>query len=87
MFQNGSLRLGSMVSGVAPSYFPISQNKLQPGSRNISVTDMENHTRVVVLGDRIAQMGGVDIGDHIKINGIPCVNIIPTIIYKEIKLS
>ena len=63
--------IGSMVSGVAPSYFPISQNKLQPGSRNISVTDMENHTRVVVLGDRIAQMGGVDIGDHIKINGIP----------------
>ena len=63
--------IGSMVSGVAPSYFPISQNKLQPGSRNISVTNMANHTRVAVLGDRIAQMGGVDIGDHIKINGIP----------------
>ncbi len=63
--------LSSTVSGIDTSYFPLMQRKLQSGSRNLSPSDMNNHTRVAVLGDQIAQMGGIKIGDRLKVNGIP----------------
>ncbi|MBE8571605.1 ABC transporter permease, partial [Vibrio sp. OPT46] len=63
--------LSSTVSGIDTSYFPLMQRKLQSGSRNLSPSDMDNHTRVAVLGDQIAQMGGIQIGDRLKVNGIP----------------
>ncbi|MGC9461965.1 ABC transporter permease [Vibrio genomosp. F10] len=65
------LRFGRSVSGVDSSYFPVTQIQLKPGSRNFSVMDMDDHTRVVIVGNRIAQIGGTQIGDQIKINGIP----------------
>ncbi len=58
--------LSSTVSGIDTSYFPLMQRKLQSGSRNLSPSDMDNHTRVAVLGDQIAQMGGIQIGDSSK---------------------
>ena len=63
--------LSSTVSGIDTSYIPLMQRKLQSGSRNLSPSDMDNHTRVAVLGDQIAQMGGIQIGDRLKVNGIP----------------
>ncbi|MGR5234399.1 ABC transporter permease [Vibrio rotiferianus] len=63
--------LASSVSGIDPSYFSLMQSKFQPGSRNISPSDISNHTRVAVLGDQLTQMGGLFIGDTVKVNGIP----------------
>ncbi|KJY90273.1 ABC transporter substrate-binding protein [Vibrio neptunius] len=63
--------LARAVSGIDPSYFTLAQRKLQTGSRNISPSDIASHTRVAVLGDQIAQMGGIGIGEEVKVNGIP----------------
>ena len=63
--------LSSSVSGIDPSYFPLIERQLVPGSRNVSPSDMTNHTRVAVLGDQIAKMGNISIGNQVKVNGIP----------------
>ncbi len=63
--------LSSSVSGIDPSYFPLVQRQLVSGSRNISPSDMSNHSRVAVLGDQIANMGNISIGEQVKVNGIP----------------
>ncbi|WP_038174552.1 ABC transporter permease [Vibrio pacinii] len=65
--------LTNAVSGIDPRYFALTQRVLQTGSRNISFGDIANHTRVAVLGDQIAKMGGVRIGESIKVNSIPFV--------------
>ncbi|USD31523.1 MULTISPECIES: ABC transporter permease [Vibrio] len=59
------------VSGIDPSYFHLAESQLQVGSRNISPSDIASHTRVAVLGDQIAKMGGIGIGEEVKVNGIP----------------
>ncbi|NOH52997.1 ABC transporter permease [Vibrio coralliilyticus] len=63
--------LARAVSGIDPAYFTLSERKLQTGSRNISPSDIASHTRVAVLGDQIAKMGGIGIGEEVKVNGIP----------------
>ncbi|MDF2152523.1 ABC transporter permease [Vibrio sp. CAU 1672] len=63
--------LSGSVSGIDASYFSLIQRQLVPGSRNISPSDMANHTRVAVLGDQIAKMGNIAIGEQVKVNGIP----------------
>ncbi|MFN3014800.1 ABC transporter permease [Vibrio coralliilyticus] len=63
--------LARAVSGIDPAYFALAERKLQTGSRNISPSDIASHTRVAVLGDQIAKMGGIGIGEEVKINGIP----------------
>lgn len=63
--------LSSSVSGIDPSYFSLVERQLASGSRNISPSDMSNHTRVAVLGDQIAKMGNINIGQQVKVNGIP----------------
>ncbi|NOI57544.1 ABC transporter permease [Vibrio coralliilyticus] len=63
--------LARAVSGIDPAYFALAERKLQTGSRNISPSDIASHTRVAVLGDQIAKMGGIGIGEEVKVNGIP----------------
>ncbi|EGQ9832488.1 ABC transporter permease [Vibrio vulnificus] len=63
--------LMSNVSGIDSSYLSLLQLKLMPGSRYLSPSDIRNHSRVAVLGDQIAQMGGIQIGDTLNVNGIP----------------
>ncbi|RZR53483.1 FtsX-like permease family protein [Vibrio vulnificus] len=63
--------LMSNVSGIDSSYLSLLQLKLMPGSRHLSPSDIRNHSRVAVLGDQIAQMGGIQIGDTLNVNGIP----------------
>jgi len=64
-------KLSGFVSGIDPSYFALVQRKLESGSRNISPSDVANHSRVAVLGDQIAKMGNITIGEQVKVNGIP----------------
>ncbi|NOI80575.1 FtsX-like permease family protein [Vibrio tubiashii] len=64
-------KLSGFVSGIDPSYFSLVQRKLESGSRNISPSDVINHTRVAVLGDQIAKMGNIKVGEQVKVNGIP----------------
>ncbi|AIW18374.1 ABC transporter permease [Vibrio coralliilyticus] len=63
--------LARAVSGIDPAYFALAERKLQTGSRYISPSDIASHTRVAVLGDQIAKMGGIGIGEEVKVNGIP----------------
>ncbi|MEJ3601265.1 ABC transporter permease [Vibrio vulnificus] len=63
--------LMSNVSGIDSSYLSLLQLKLMPGSRHLSPSDIRNHSRVAVLGNQIAQMGGIQIGDTLNVNGIP----------------
>ncbi|WP_019276692.1 ABC transporter permease [Vibrio coralliilyticus] len=63
--------LARAVSGIDPAYFALAERKLQTGSRHISPSDIASHTRVAVLGDQIAKMGGIGIGEEVKVNGIP----------------
>lgn len=65
------LFLSGSVSGIDPSYFSLIQRQLVLGSRNISPSDMFNHTKVAVLGDQIAKMGNISVGEQVKVNGIP----------------
>lgn len=64
-------KLASGVGGIDSSYFPLMQRPFQLGARNISPNDVKNHTRVAIIGDQLAQLGALDIGDEMKINGIP----------------
>ncbi|CAM3787415.1 Macrolide export ATP-binding/permease protein MacB [Vibrio aerogenes CECT 7868] len=63
--------LTSEVSGVGTNYLQLATLSLQENSRPISPLDIEHHSRVVVVGDRIAAMGKISLNDTIKINGIP----------------
>ncbi|EGR0047048.1 FtsX-like permease family protein [Vibrio vulnificus] len=63
--------LMSNVSGIDSSYLSLLQLKLMPGSRHLSPSDIRNHSRVAVLGNQIAQMGGIQIGGTLNVNGIP----------------
>ncbi|MCG7489124.1 ABC transporter permease [Vibrio sp. Of14-4] len=64
-------QLATGVGGVDSAYFPLMKRKLRLGSRNISPSDIKNHTRVAIIGDQLAQMGGLSVGDDVKVNGIP----------------
>ncbi|CAM3737095.1 ABC transporter permease [Vibrio aquimaris] len=64
-------QLATGVGGVDSAYFPLMKRKLRLGSRNISPSDIKNHTRVAIIGDQLAQMGGLSLGDDVKVNGIP----------------
>ncbi|AUW04591.1 MAG: ABC transporter permease [Pseudomonadota bacterium] len=63
--------LTRFVSGIDSHYFSLVKRKLEQGSRDLSPSDIANHTRVVILGDQIAKMGDIHIGQITKINGIP----------------
>ncbi len=63
--------LTSFVSGIDSHYFSLIQRKLEQGSRNLSPSDIANHTRVAILGDQVARMGGIHVGQTTKVNGIP----------------
>ncbi len=63
--------LSSSVNGIDSNYFSLMQSKFEPTSRHMSPSDIANHTRVAVLGDQIAKMGGLSIGHIVKVNGIP----------------
>ncbi|AIW14503.1 ABC transporter permease [Vibrio tubiashii] len=79
-------KLSSFVSGIDPSYFALVQRQLEPGSRNISPSDIANHSRVAVLGDQIAKMGNITIGEQVKVNGIPFL-VIGVIKDEDVSLS
>lgn len=64
-------KLSGYVAGIDPSYFSLVRRKLQSGSRNLSPSDMASHTRVAVLGDQVAKMGKIGLGEQVKVNGIP----------------
>ncbi|MFY2508276.1 ABC transporter permease [Vibrio pectenicida] len=61
----------SNVAGIDSGYFPLMQRSLQLGSRNISPSDIKNHTRVAIIGDQLAQMSALSVGEELKVNGIP----------------
>lgn len=63
--------LTSFVSGIDSHYFSLIQRKLESGSRNLSPSDIANHTRVAILGDQVSRMGGIHVGQTTKVNGIP----------------
>lgn len=59
------------VSGIDYHFLTLNNSHLILGSRNISPSDLTNHTRVVVLGWRLAKRGNLRINDSININGVP----------------
>jgi len=59
------------VSGIDDSYVALRNLKLARGSRPISPSDIFNHTKVAILGWRLAQMSNLTIGDNVNVNGIP----------------
>ncbi|SON48296.1 ABC transporter permease [Vibrio tapetis] len=61
------------VSGIDDNYIALRNLKLAVGSRAISPTDVINHTKVAILGWRLALMGNVNLGDNVNVNGIPFV--------------
>ncbi|TFH92550.1 ABC transporter permease [Vibrio ouci] len=67
------LHLTDTVFGTDSSYFSLAQHKLELGSRNFSPSDIANRARVVVLGNKIAKSRKINIGQTIRIQGIPFV--------------
>ncbi|SHO57173.1 ABC transporter permease [Vibrio quintilis] len=63
--------LTTQVSGAGSNYLKLATLRLEDSSRKISPLDLENHSRVAVVGDRIAAMGKISLNDMIKINGVP----------------
>ncbi|KJY75216.1 ABC transporter permease [Vibrio nigripulchritudo] len=64
-------QLTHMLVGVDEAYFPLSYLKLQPGSRNFSPLDQAHHRRVAIIGETVAMIGGVGLGEFVKVSGIP----------------
>ncbi|KJG58336.1 ABC transporter substrate-binding protein [Photobacterium kishitanii] len=65
------IKLKAKLSGVDTHYIPLQKIKLISGSRPITASDQHNHTRVVIVGWRLAKQAKLSIGDKIKINAIP----------------
>ncbi|WP_076585053.1 ABC transporter permease [Vibrio ostreicida] len=63
--------LSRFVAGIDAAYFDLTQRKLLAGSRNLSPSDLSHHSRVAVLGNQVAQMGNIQLGDSVNVNGIP----------------
>ncbi|PSV20949.1 ABC transporter substrate-binding protein [Photobacterium leiognathi subsp. mandapamensis] len=59
------------VLGIDYHFLTLNNSHLTLGSRNISPSDLANHTRVAVLGWRLAKRGNLRINDSININGVP----------------
>ncbi len=63
--------LPGYIRGVDNYYIGMRKIKLALGSRNISVRDINSHSRIAVIGWQLAQQGGLTIGDKIRVNGVP----------------
>ncbi|NAX22754.1 ABC transporter permease [Vibrio sp. V39_P1S14PM300] len=63
--------LTSNVGGTDDAYLSLVQLTLKPGGRRFTPSDLNNHTRVAIVGNQIAQMGKLTVGDRIKVKGIP----------------
>ncbi|NAW56566.1 MULTISPECIES: ABC transporter permease [unclassified Vibrio] len=63
--------LTSNVGGTDDAYLSLAQLTLKPGGRRFTPSDLNNHTRVAIVGNQIAQMGKLTVGDRIKVKGIP----------------
>ena len=63
--------LPGYVRGVDPDYLSLKGIQLQSGSRAFNQSDQKNHSRVAIIGWRLAEMGNLRVSQHLLINGIP----------------
>lgn len=65
--------LPGYVSGVDSQFVELRNVKLIQGSRAINRSDLNNHNRVAMVGWQLAQIGHLQIGHSLKVNGVPFV--------------
>lgn len=65
------IKLRAVVNGVDTHYLPLQGIKLLSGSRPITISDQRNHSRVAIIGWRLAKQAKLTIGEQLKINAIP----------------
>ncbi|KJF94065.1 ABC transporter substrate-binding protein [Photobacterium angustum] len=64
-------QLKGNVFGIDNHFLALNNTRLELGSRKISPSDLANHTRVAIIGWRLAKRGNIRLNDKININGIP----------------
>ncbi|WP_318477006.1 ABC transporter permease [Photobacterium leiognathi] len=64
-------QLKGNVFGIDNHFLALNNTRLELGSRNISPSDLANHTRVAIIGWRLAKRGNIRLNDNISINGVP----------------
>jgi len=65
--------LPGYVSGNDNQFFEIQNQKLVNKSREINRSDLNNHSRVAVVGWRLADIGNLSVGGTLNVNGIPFI--------------
>jgi len=65
--------LPGYVSGIDNKYFELQNQKLVTKSRKINRIDLDHHNRVAVVGWRLADIGNLNVGGTLNVNGIPFV--------------
>jgi len=63
--------LPGYIRGVDNHYVDMRKVKLTPGSRDIGISDLNNHNRIAIIGWQLALQGNLAIGNKLKVNGIP----------------
>ncbi|EAR54136.1 hypothetical protein SKA34_10248 [Photobacterium sp. SKA34] len=64
-------QLKGNVFGIDNHFLALNNTRLELGSRKISPSDLANHTRVAIIGWRLAKRGNIRLNDNININGVP----------------
>ncbi|MCG3865818.1 MULTISPECIES: ABC transporter permease [unclassified Photobacterium] len=64
-------QLKGTVFGIDNNFLALNNTRLELGSRKISPSDLANHTRVAIIGWRLAKRGNIRLNDNININGVP----------------
>lgn len=64
-------KLPGYIRGADQDYVELRNVRLSQGSRGVNPSDMNNHTRVAVIGWQLAAQGGMSVGSQFKVNGVP----------------
>ncbi|CAM2884284.1 ABC transporter permease [Moritella viscosa] len=65
--------LPGYVRGIDNQFFELQNQKLVKKSRKINRNDLDNHNRVAVVGWQLADIGNLNVGGTLNVNGIPFV--------------
>ncbi|EDM68592.1 export ABC transporter permease protein [Moritella sp. PE36] len=65
--------LPGYVSGIDNQFVALRNLKLVKQSRKINRSDLNNHNRVAMVGWQLAEIGDLQVGGELKVNGIPFV--------------
>ncbi|SGZ02260.1 Export ABC transporter permease protein [Moritella viscosa] len=65
--------LPGYVRGIDNQFFELQNQKLVKKSRKINRNDLDNHNRVAVVGWQLADIGNLNVGGTLNVNGIPFI--------------